>query len=253
MKYFCFSDVHGDFDAMVKALNREGYDQKNPKHRIISCGDHFGRADISKDLSGSRNVFEYLTSNEHVNMPICLMGNHEAILLEMLKHEHISYTDQLNGEDKTCISFMKDKRRAFELYMDATSHEHFQDIKKTGIKDWIVSLPYFYETKTHMFFHGWGVYNMIPQSIHYNWDDAIWAKTPNDIKRYREFYHLYKNHKTIVFGHWGTHHLRKELELKDDENSEFGIWIDKEYNLIGLDGTTAFTHNQLIYTFEEGE
>ena len=253
MKYFCFSDVHGDFDAMIHALDREGYDKKNPKHRIISCGDHFGRADASNDISGSKKVFEYLTSRDHVNMPICLRGNHEDILLNIFKYEHVSYIDELNGEDKTCISFMEDKRRAFELYSESTAHEHFKYIKKSGLKDWIISLPYYYETATHILFHGWGTHNLIPESIHYKWEDAIWAKTPNDIERYREAFPKYDKHKTIVFGHWGVQHLRKELSLKNDENSLFGLWVDKDFKLIGLDGTTAFTHNQLIYIFEEGE
>jgi hypothetical protein len=206
----------------------------NPNHQIISLGDHFGRADVSLDISGSKNVFEYLISKEHHNRPICIIGNHEEILIEMLKYEHVSYLDSINGEDKTCISFMKDKRYSFELYNEDTAHCHFKSIKKSGVKEWILSLPYYYETKTHILFHGWGTNKVIPGSIHKKWSDAMWAKTPDDIKRYIEVFDKIKDPKTIVFGHWGTHHLRKELILENDENSEFAIWHDDKHKLVGL-------------------
>ena len=43
MKYFCFSDVHGDFDAMIHALDREGYDKKNLPPRRQDEGDPVGK------------------------------------------------------------------------------------------------------------------------------------------------------------------------------------------------------------------
>ena len=43
MKYFCVSDVHGYYDQLLDALEKAGFDQTNPEHTLISCGDHFDR------------------------------------------------------------------------------------------------------------------------------------------------------------------------------------------------------------------
>ena len=44
MKYFCFSDAHGDYNAFMAAVVKYGYNCKDPNHQLISCGDNFGRA-----------------------------------------------------------------------------------------------------------------------------------------------------------------------------------------------------------------
>jgi len=38
-KFFVFSDVHGFYKELMKALDDKGFDMENPNHYIISCGD----------------------------------------------------------------------------------------------------------------------------------------------------------------------------------------------------------------------
>lgn len=39
MKYFVSSDIHGYYDEWMKALGENGFDEKNPEHRVafFSC------------------------------------------------------------------------------------------------------------------------------------------------------------------------------------------------------------------------
>lgn len=52
MKYFVFSDIHGDYDAMIEALKTNGYEPSNHNHTLISLGDNFGRASTGKKSIG---------------------------------------------------------------------------------------------------------------------------------------------------------------------------------------------------------
>jgi predicted phosphodiesterase len=104
MRHICISDVHGDFDSMMKALNEVSYDPESGKDLIILAGDGFGRADFSSDLGGSRRVYEYMTSPIHKNKPIYIFGNHEDILRNILRKRMISYLDIQNGELNTILS-----------------------------------------------------------------------------------------------------------------------------------------------------
>ena len=45
MKYFVVSDVHSFYDAMMNALNKQGFDPENKEHKLIACGDLFDRGD----------------------------------------------------------------------------------------------------------------------------------------------------------------------------------------------------------------
>ena len=40
-KYFIFSDVHGEYDALSTALREAGYDSSNKTHKLVSLGDDF--------------------------------------------------------------------------------------------------------------------------------------------------------------------------------------------------------------------
>ena len=49
-KYFVFSDVHGEYDALINSLRMAGYEGGNPQHKLISLGDAFDRGPNSREV-----------------------------------------------------------------------------------------------------------------------------------------------------------------------------------------------------------
>ena len=48
-KIFAISDIHGFYTEMITSLKESGYDEDNPEHLLIVCGDKFDRE--REDLS----------------------------------------------------------------------------------------------------------------------------------------------------------------------------------------------------------
>ncbi|MGN1103776.1 MAG: metallophosphoesterase [Candidatus Coproplasma sp.] len=242
MKYFIFSDVHGDYKALMKAVKEYGYEEDNPDHTLISCGDNFGRADTGK---GSKGIYEYLTSPDHKNPPVCLMGNHELILKNILLKRSISPTDIYNGEHKTIYSFLEMDEQDVELTPYAIDY-----VSKSSVTDWLCNRPFYFETPNYIFLHGflpfdWDNTQFITKDFekvsNKVWEDASWSQTPTMIEMFKTFYPKGLK-KWVVFGHWHTYDLRQCFEPVIDYATRYSIWKDEKLKLIGLDNCTVLTN-----------
>lgn len=245
MKYFACSDIHGNYKALMSGIEKAGYDKSNKEHQLIVCGDMFGRAaNCSTDII---NVYRYLTSDEHINKPIIIQGNHELILIDALERGYLSYLDCRNGEDRTLAALADE-----DLYYARQD----KNISKAVLDnypeflEWLKSLPKYYETSNHIITHGW-----IPRSAHpetykdateREWYNAMWCDTDDELycmsKMFPNGYH-----KTLVVGHWGTYRLRKQSYLTDSHD----IYVNEQLKVIGLDNTTVFSQKIEFYIFEE--
>lgn len=183
MKYFVFSNVHADYDALMEAVKFYDYEADNVNHTLISCGDNFGRADRGK---GSKGIYEYLTSSLHKNKPICLMGNHELILINILFKRDISLNDVFNGEYKTVLSFL-----GKDTEIDEATHYDIDLISRSEVMDWLLAHPYYFET--HIFLHGFFPFDhekfeLINENLscvdEERWKSARWAETPAMIYKF---------------------------------------------------------------------
>jgi hypothetical protein len=236
MVYFACADIHGHYQAFMKAIKESGYVAATPNHQLIVCGDMFGRAAQCK--SDIINIYRYLTSFEHFNTPIVLRGNHEGILIDIFKRGYCTELDCRNGEDKTiaaladCMPF--ETRTPGPVNNAGKNYPNFYE--------WLCNLPFYHETKNYVFVHGW-----IPRAADMQgfreanedeWYDATWSHTEHQIT------HMPKNgyEKNLVFGHWGTYRLRKYSCWADDHSN----FYDKQRKLIGLDNTTVFSHKMQI-------
>lgn len=259
--YFIFSDVHGDFDALVRALTIRGYDPQNSFHQLVSLGDNFGRSDCSPGSSGSRKVYEYLTAKMHKNKPFCLKGNHEDILLKIINRGYLTNTDFYNGEHKTVASFAGVTAQdviTFNL-QPGTRKCYFDKIKESGVYEWIKKLPYYYDIEdAFRCFHGWqpttatGRLLKVPKKVkEYRWTEATWADLEKEIST---FCYLYPKgwNKTLIFGHWGTYRLRNYV-WDDGNPDKFGIWWNPNFKLVGIDGSTYTTHKLNVLVIENGK
>ena len=242
MKYFVFSDAHGDYNALMKAVKEYGYQPENENHTLISCGDNFGRADTGK---GSKGIYEYLTSSDHKNPPICLMGNHELILKNILLKRSISVVDIQNGEHKTLYSFLEMNPEDVELTPYAIDY-----VSKSSVTDWLLNRPFYFETENYVFVHGflpfdWHKTKFITQDFaevsREVWEEACWSKTPTMIEAFKTFYPKGLK-KWVVFGHWHTYALRTCFEPVINRETCNSMWKYEKLKLIGLDNCTVLTH-----------
>jgi hypothetical protein len=249
LKYFAFSDAHGDYDALMRAVERYGYDPENADHVLLSCGDNFGRAETGK---GSKGIFEYLTSTIHKNKPICLMGNHELILKDILFRRGITANDIYNGEDKTIRSFLgKSGDEEFTAY-------EIDSLSRGELMDWLLALPYYFEGEHYLFLHGFLPYDYAMMRFYPDlrkvenseWIAACWAQTPTMIQKFaQECPHGMG--KTVVFGHWHNALLREAFGEKVDKNTLHTLWRQEKLHLCGLDCCTYCSHQIEMLVAEE--
>lgn len=242
MKYFIFSDAHGDYKALMKAVKEYGYQPENENHTLISCGDNFGRADTGE---GSKGIYEYLTSEFHKNPPICLMGNHELILKNILLKRSLSVVDIQNGEHLTLYSFLGMKPDEVELNPYAIDY-----VSKSSVTDWLLNRPFYFETEHYIFLHGflpfdWENTQFITQNLadvsKKLWEEACWSQTPAMIEVFKTYFPqgLYK---WVVFGHWHAYDLRIAFGSEIKRENEDSIWQNEKLKLIGLDNCTVLSH-----------
>lgn len=242
MKYFAFSDAHGDYVSLMTGIQKSGYEMDNKEHQLISVGDNFGRAEKG---DGSLGIFNYLRSEKHAKQPICIRGNHESIFLEALKRDYFTYNDIMNGEDKTFTSFSKYSLQALQ-----SSNISLLPFDWNPVIKWIESMPWYFETTNYIFTHGWIPFeDAYPTDLSEisaeEWDDSTWAKTPYDVQRHK-FYYPSGYKKTIVVGHWTSSDFWG-LEGIDSNDQYFS----KEYKFAILDQCTKLSNRCEVHCFED--
>lgn len=79
MKYYVVADVHGFFDELKFALTEKGFFTDTEQHKLIVCGDLFDRGKQAAELQ--EFILDLLAKDE----VILIRGNHEDLMLELLK------------------------------------------------------------------------------------------------------------------------------------------------------------------------
>ena len=144
-KYFVFSDVHGEYNALIRSLEEAGYERNNPTHKLVSLGDEFDRG------PDSRKIYNFLTQNH----AICVKGNHDVMFQEYLEKgmdgEFVLFNILHNGLAETIKSFsgLQDNQFNMETLQRARSNMQNRD----SILRWLQNKPLFYETDTFIFVH----------------------------------------------------------------------------------------------------
>lgn len=154
--YFVFSDVHGEYDALLKSLQDAGYNSNDPTHVLVSLGDNFDRGPNSK------KVWNLLYSKAYsTNKPICVKGNHDVMFQEFLEKgmdgEFVLFNILHNGLGKTIQSFSAIDTSTFKI---ADLNKAKTIINRDPVLKWLQSLPLYYETQHFIFCHA-GINPMI--------------------------------------------------------------------------------------------
>lgn len=162
-KYFVFSDVHGEFDALIKSLEDAGYDHKNPNHILISVGDAFDRG------PKSRKIYDFFRQNKC----IAIKGNHDVMFQEYMEKgmdgEFVLFNILHNGLANTVASFTGLNVDTGALHIKDLDKARQQIYDRQDIINWLRNMPLYYETENFVFVHA-GIDPNLPE----------WKDTPED-------------------------------------------------------------------------
>lgn len=192
-KYFVFSDVHGEYNALIRSLEEAGYERGNPNHKLVSLGDNFDRG------PDSRKIYNFLTQNN----AICVKGNHDLMFQEYLEKgmdgEFVLFNILHNGLGETIKSFSGLQDNQFSVGTLQMARNNIQN--KDRLLNWIKSMPIFYETDTFIFVHA----GINPKKS--NWKDtdehyALWDIEDSHIPC------VNVNNKVVIFGHHHAFRVR---------------------------------------------
>lgn len=250
-KIFAISDIHGFYTEMIESLKESGYDEDNPEHLLIVCGDKFDRG------KESVKVFQYLKRLMDKNKAIILRGNHLAFIEIFLEGANDPFNYINNGLNETIADFWH-RTAPFESWcalegnceLSIENYSKWAEIARKDINKeypellpWIKSLPYYYETDNYIFTHG-----MIDgqcfdwHNPNISWYECTWAK-PRDFNN-----SIVNTDKKVVVGHINCGLLRSLYGYDENDNS---IFERPDGKVIGLDTCTVLTHKVNVLVLED--
>lgn len=244
MRYFVTADPHGFFTIMHNALIANGFDEDNPNHKLIICGDLMDRGKEARQMQA------YILSLLQKGKVILVRGNHEDLMLDMIEDMKLGDPFSLicshhasNKTLDTALQLTGAKKR--ELYDDILAVSR-STAATPFVREIIPRMVNFYQTEHYVFVHGWIPYGVDPKCGYYakelteasdtEWAEARWE---NGISLAIECGVTIPN-KTIVCGHWHTSFGHK---LVGKIKNEFGA--DEDFSpfygdgIIALDACTA--------------
>lgn len=248
MKYFCVSDVHSNYDALMEALSNAGFDANNSEHHFISLGDLLDRG---------KQPLECIRFVNNLPRKTLIRGNHEDLFDDVMARGYFLYHDFSNGTYNTFL----------DLSSDNTNPESIQDMiisinQNEEYNTYRNSLVNYAEIGNYILVHGW--IPCIKKDNKYLYQ-SDWRQY-GDWKRARWLngmlcWHsgIVEEDKTIVCGHYHTsfgHYLyhNKGLSLEDAENADqyrqvvFDPFIDE--GIAAIDATSAMSNKVNCYVFE---
>ena len=213
LKFFVFSDVHGEDQALMTSLREAGFDSSNPNHRLVCIGDLFDRGE------GSARLFDIMVrGGKH----IWIKGNHEEMLEEALEKgldgEFVFFNMLHNGLDKTISSFANyplDGLVSMEQLEHAIKRARTYTRGGKDVLTTLKSLPLYFETKNYIFVHA----GLDP----YVYD---WKATPKDFMLWdieASCLPVENTRKTVVIGHHHAFRVRRQGEERGWTPDRLGI------------------------------
>ncbi|WP_155962038.1 metallophosphoesterase [Streptococcus ruminantium] len=212
-EYFVVGDVHGKYELLCDILKK----WVQGKQQLIFLGDLIDRGENSKAC------LELAWQLVREKGAICLVGNHERMLLAWLRDPIGRYDHyRRNGGDTTINSLLG---RALDAPVDGVIAAH-QVMEQYGdLIDFIKSCPYHLETERYIFVHA-GVDLTLSDWRETNNHDKVWLRKP---------FHEAENTtgKLIIFGHTPVYNLY-QTNLRISQ-----IWTSPDGKM-GIDGGAVY-------------
>lgn len=236
MRYFIFSDTHGNFTALKKALDDAGYDKNNKNHWLISAGDLFDR--------GKENIeiFEFLSSIEQKTM---ILGNHDQFLLDILNDNfsELSWNCRNNGLTTTLAAFSNIRE---EYLYSISEKDNFSVGFKisTVIQRNFPKLKKFLDSMVDVIMIDKNIITHAGfQKFYRYWDYKSNNRTVT--KNFIEKAEKWELDYTFIFGHWHAFDLNESFCGLRDNKKPF---IYK--NFVGIDACSTLFNQVFIYQIE---
>ena len=268
--YFVFSDVHGEYDKLMKALDESGFDINNDSHIIISDGDLFDRGKKSKEC------LDFVMSMLEKKRAIVIMGNHDLRLYDlMFKNKIPDRCDVHNGVPATINSFINAESSLFwfnEAYISSSMSEISYETKEK-LYEYFMSALWYVENDEYIITHGWlPTFDIIRklsgryfspkehmekwrEAPYEDWYNAIWSDTKSLIYgMYHNDENYYNEDKKLIIGHFWANELhtvfdnevRKKYLEKQKSTKSISPVLEKD-NLIAIDGMSNLESTSITY------
>lgn len=225
-KFFVVSDTHGFCTLTKKVLDEAGFEQDNPDHWIIHCGDILDRGSEAQDM------IDFMMGLER---KILVKGNHEILMMELIERGFPGDHDWHNGTAQSTM----------QLAPDAKTWPEACPKVKSIVEQLFSQQVNFFETQNYVFVHSQIPYwlgNGWRDGSDEEWADAMWGN-PFDFWESVEI-----EGKTVCFGHWHTSYYNSPLN-EFSENSDYGIAYGDGF--IGLDACTVYSNKVNVLVIED--
>ncbi len=228
-KLFVVSDIHGHYTLLKVALDKAGFENDNPNHLLVCCGDYFDR--------GHENA-EVLKFFERLKHRVLLRCNHEDLLLKLLETGKILPHNYINGTMQTLESFFG--KHSID---PATDTIDFSGKTRTvdRICEFIDETVDYFETENYVFVHGWLAANAWQEANDQQWEKARWIKWTEKYSGERPL-----ADKTLVCGHVPCFYASRFDAARTDTNADIyygnglivvdaGTFDSKQINVLVLE------------------
>lgn len=240
-KLFVCSDIHSAYTPWMTALNEAGFDENNPDHKIVVCGDLLDR------MGESLQVYEFAKDMINKGKMIYILGNHELLMKQCLKRKFPLYHDWHNGTATSII----------DLAPDAKTFEDACDVVYQKMKPlWDKAVNYV-EGREHIFVHSWiptitqnDTYHMYNENwrnaTQKEWDKAMWGNPFEMADK-----GLNQTGKVICFGHWHSSVGWAEAEGRSEfgPDAKFDTYFGDGF--IAIDACTAHSKKCNVIVIED--
>ena len=230
-KLFVVSDIHGHCSILKNALKKAGFENENPNHLLVCCGDYFDRG------FENSQVLEFF---ENLNHKVLLRGNHEDLLLKVLQTGKMAPHNYKNGTEQTLESFFKGY--SINKADDTVDFCGNTDTIKRICK-FIESTVNYFETENYLFVHGWLPENAETlKQIKNDWAEArrvLWTNKYNGKPPLEN--------KTLVCGHMPTFYANKIDPTRESGNAD----IFAKDGFIAIDAGTDDSKQINVLVLEE--
>lgn len=239
----------------MAALSQAGFDETNPNHKLIVCGDVFDRGPESYEIY---LWLGRLLANQKV---ILIRGNHEDLLLRIYQERNIFDNDFSNGTTKTIVDLVnRHFQTSFtesDLKAPLVLNLVLNKLAECGVIAFLQnSFVDYYELDNYIFVHGFlplkvetkkVIIHPKWRSLKEEWVEARWFNAQELVLC--DGINLEK--KTIVAGHiptaYGHWYIKNGQALRrKPKTSELINFPDNSLlvtdSLIALDGFTAVSN-----------
>lgn len=266
LTYYIFSDVHGEYDALQRALKKSGYNPKDKNSYLVSLGDAFDRGVQSFE------VLKWMVENIHAHKLLTVCGNHELRFQELMENPtqyHRESDGLCNGVIQTMMSFCHMdkvnvplvKESAAKIALDMSySLSFFCDLVhlmpsniSMMLAEYFYNLEWGFQNKDYILVHGWFAHK---GGLYITPETSVWANTPECIKA-KDYP---ADGRKLIIGHFATETLKEAYEANIMRSSlhtcEDFISLCETFEcdkFIALDGSTNASGKVNIYVLKTNE